>query len=60
MSEGYPIRFEFETDGGHTVAWEFSYDAAAEVVEMSMSQALLEFGAKAPDLLHALLKVFRA
>jgi hypothetical protein len=58
VSEEHPVRFEFETDGGHTVAWEFSYDAAAEVAAMSTSQALLEFGAKAPELLHALRKVF--
>lgn len=58
MSETHPITYVYETDGGHSLTLAFSYEAAEEIVGWSTSQALLELGAKAPEIQAALRKVF--
>jgi hypothetical protein len=58
VSEAHPITYEYETDGGHSLTLSFSYEAAEEIVGWSISQALLELGAQAPEIQAALRKVF--
>jgi hypothetical protein len=58
VSEAYPVTYVSETGGGNEITWSFSYEAAEEIVGWSTSQALLELGAKGPEIQAALRKAF--
>lgn len=58
MSEAHPITYVYETDGGHSLTLAFSHEAAEEIVGWSKSIALLELGARGPEIQAALRKVF--